>query len=168
MGRPLDCDRAREVLADEYASAEAAFREGLRVDVPDEICESTERLFASRTLAYREALIGCALARILDPRIDICLPYMNQGDDAFNGRTLDQTVVSIARIALSAGPDPRVDFVCLTAIGEIRRSREAGLNGLASRLTSFGVVVGLRTSYPIPARQYRERESSRARPARLH
>ena len=93
-GRALDYDRAREVLADEYASAEAAFGNGLQIDVPDGISESTVRLFASSTQAYRESLIGCALARILDPQIDIRLPYMNQGDDAFSGRTLDQTVVN--------------------------------------------------------------------------
>jgi hypothetical protein len=94
MGRPLDYDNARDVLAEEYALAEDAFREEQRIDVPEEIVESTNRIFASRTQAYREALIGCALAKVLDPEIDIRLPYMKQGDDAFNGRTLDQRVVN--------------------------------------------------------------------------
>jgi len=39
-------------------------------------------------------LIGCALARLHDDEIDITKPYMNQGDDAFNGRTLDERVVN--------------------------------------------------------------------------
>jgi hypothetical protein len=51
-------------------------------------------VFASDTKAYREVLLGCGLARILDRSINLRHPYMNQGPDAFNGRTLDERVVN--------------------------------------------------------------------------
>jgi SacI restriction endonuclease len=94
LGRPIDYAAAKILLADVFASAEECFRDKTIVEVPSEITEATERLFTSSTQAYREALIGCALARILDETIDIHLPYMNQADNAFNGRTLDETVVN--------------------------------------------------------------------------
>ena len=94
MGRQIDYVAAKSLLAQIFSQAETHFRDNIPVQVPDGIVEATERLFASSTQAYREALIGCALARILDPEIDIHLPYMNQGANAFNGRTLDETVVN--------------------------------------------------------------------------
>lgn len=62
--------------------------------VPEEIEPIIEAVIGSKTQAYREVLIGCAIARVLDPKIDIRKIYANQGDDAFNGRTLDETVVN--------------------------------------------------------------------------
>src|SRR5205085_6647906 len=50
--------------------------------------------FVSKTQAYREASIGCALARILDRNIYIRLPYMKQGANSFHGRALDEQVVN--------------------------------------------------------------------------
>lgn len=39
-------------------------------------------------------MTGCAIARLQDRRIDIRLPYVNQGERAFNGRTLDEKTVN--------------------------------------------------------------------------
>ncbi len=94
MGRKLDLEQAQSLLEQEYELAESVFREGAEIIVPGEIAESTDRIFKSKTQAYREALIGCAIARILDPEIDIRLPYMNQGERAFHGRALDEKVVN--------------------------------------------------------------------------
>lgn len=94
MGRKLDQDQAKRLLEQEYELAESLFREGSQLIAPDEIAEATDRIFKSKTQAYREALIGCALARILDPEIDIRLPYMKQGERAFHGRALDEQVVN--------------------------------------------------------------------------
>jgi hypothetical protein len=94
MGRTIDYTVAGKTLAEEFDLAEQAFREGKEIAVPSDVAEATSGVFRSRTQAYREALVGCALARILDPKIDIRLPYMNQGDDAFNARTLDERVVN--------------------------------------------------------------------------
>jgi len=94
MGRKLDYEKAQEALSNEFARAEDEYRAGELVKVPKKISKSSEELFRSSTQAFREALIGCALARILDPQIDIRLPYMNQADNAYNGRTLCETVVT--------------------------------------------------------------------------
>lgn len=94
MGRVINYADARALLAEIFTQAEAHFRDNIAVEISSGIVEATERLFASSTQAYREALVGCALARILDPAIDIHLPYMNQGENAFNGRTLDEKVVN--------------------------------------------------------------------------
>jgi hypothetical protein len=90
----LNYEAALYVLTDEFDLAEEAFREGETENVPLEIQRATLVLFRSQTQAYREALIGCALARILDETIDIRLPYANQGPNAFNGRSLTEKVVT--------------------------------------------------------------------------
>ncbi|MCA3435994.1 MAG: restriction endonuclease, SacI family [Rhodobacter sp.] len=51
-------------------------------------------LFSSNTQAFREVLIGCCLARILDSEVDVRLVYVNQGERSFNGRILDEKVVN--------------------------------------------------------------------------
>lgn len=94
MGRKLDLEQAKNVLDQEYEITERVFREDAELIVPAEIAQATDRIFKSKTQAYREALIGCALARILDPEIDLRLPYMKQGERAFHGRALDERVVN--------------------------------------------------------------------------
>src|SRR5271157_1327940 len=65
-------------------------------------------MFQSTTQAYREVLLGCSIARIQDRRINVRLPYINLGEGAFNGRTLDERVVNpflqANRIPSSRGP----------------------------------------------------------------
>lgn len=94
MGRPLDYEAAKALLDEVFALAETHARDRVAVTVPAPIEQAIERLFSSSTQAFREAVVGCALARILDNEIDVHLPYMNQGEDAFNGRTLDEQVVN--------------------------------------------------------------------------
>jgi hypothetical protein len=94
MGRPLSYDQAREILDGAFPIAEALFENRIDPGISPEIVTATERLFSSSTQAFREALVGVTLARIIDPGIDIRFPYMNQGDAAFNGRTLDNAVVN--------------------------------------------------------------------------
>lgn len=67
-----------------------------------------ETVFASKTQSYREVLLGCALAHFLSPDTNIRLPYVKQGPDAFNGRTLDEQVINpflmSRQIPCSKGP----------------------------------------------------------------
>jgi hypothetical protein len=91
---PIDYEAAREILATEYEAAEELFREGREVPLPDAVRQAIALVFRSHTQAYREALVGCALARIQDQNINIRLPYVNQAPNAFNGRTLDERVVN--------------------------------------------------------------------------
>lgn len=90
----IDLRAARGILESEYQSAEELFHEGKSIAVPSVIAESTSVLFKSATQAYREALVGIALARIINEDINIRQPYVNQGEDAFNGRALDEKVVN--------------------------------------------------------------------------
>lgn len=90
----LDYEKAAELIIELFAEAEAAFQNKTSPPVETAIQGTADRLFASSTQSYREVLLGCGLARILDQSINIRHPYVNQGDDAFNGRDLDERVVN--------------------------------------------------------------------------
>ena len=94
MARPIDYDAARALLADTFAVAEADFACGSVAKSNGDVGGAVARLMASPTQAYREVLVGCCIARILDASIDVRLPYVNQADTAYNGRTLDEAVVN--------------------------------------------------------------------------
>lgn len=67
-----------------------------------------DTVFESKTQSYREALLGCALVHYLSAEVNIRLPYVKQGADAFNGRTLDEQVINpflmSRQIPCSKGP----------------------------------------------------------------
>lgn len=90
MAIPIDYSAARALLEQVFAEAEARHLSPGQ-DKPDAVIAQVMR---SRTQAYREVMIGCCLARLLDPDIDIRRPYVNQGAQAYNGRTLDEAVVN--------------------------------------------------------------------------
>lgn len=122
----LDYGKAAEVLAELFVKAEEAFQGNTTPAVETVIQDAADRLFASPTQAYREVLLGCGLARILDRSINIRHPYMNQGADAFNGRTLDERIVNPflqeRMIPCSKGPylssfRRSVDFTPATSVG---------------------------------------------------
>jgi hypothetical protein len=94
MARSIDYDEARKVLKSAFATAEAELAGEHAPPVSEEVNQATKRLMSSPTQAYREVLLGCCLARVLDASIDVRLPYVNQGDSAYNGRTLDEAVVN--------------------------------------------------------------------------
>jgi len=106
----LDYSAAHALLDEKFAEVERQIAEGQtsQISIPDDLEADVEALFNSATQAYREALLGCVLARILDRSIDIRLPYVNQGKRAFNGRTLDEKEVNpfftSNRIPCSRGP----------------------------------------------------------------
>ncbi|MDR1440024.1 MAG: hypothetical protein LBJ10_08455 [Clostridiales bacterium] len=56
--------------------------------------EVLDIIFNSKTQSYREVLLGCALIHLLDPSVNIRLPYINHGDGSFNGRSLDEYAVN--------------------------------------------------------------------------
>jgi hypothetical protein len=94
MPHKIDRKAATALLAEVFQMAEDDFREGATVSVPTAAKASTERLFASKTRAYREALVGCVIAHILVPEIDIRLPATAHGEHAFSGRSLADYVVA--------------------------------------------------------------------------
>lgn len=104
----IDYDGARAFLEDVFAQAESDLLAGAPVTVSTDVADACDALFRSRTQAYREVLLGCAIARIQNKRINIAQPYVQHGPDAFSGRTLDEKVVNPflhdKRIPSSRGP----------------------------------------------------------------
>jgi hypothetical protein len=90
----LDYAQAGKLLEILFLEAEAAFRANMPPPADQTIQQAAETLFTSNTQSYREVLLGCGLARLLDRSINIRHPYMMHGDDAFNGRTLDERVIN--------------------------------------------------------------------------
>ena len=91
----------------DYESASRRFRNSLHKaqkdqllggDYKDTVDTTTNRrmdvVFDSRTQAFREALVGCVLARIYDPDIDATLPYTQHGDRSYSGRSMDERAVN--------------------------------------------------------------------------
>lgn len=105
---PIDYERAQILLQTTFSEVEADFLRGEKSEASQTIIEFCDQLFHSKTQAYREVLLGCILARLLDRTISIRQPYVNQGPSAFNGRTLDEKVVNPFlennRIPSSQGP----------------------------------------------------------------
>jgi hypothetical protein len=108
MPHRIKPEDATAILAELFPLAEDDYRDGSAITVPSAIVAATERLFSSVTQAYREALVGCAIARIIDQDIDIRLPATESGDNAFSGRSLaDNAVTPFLRdrsIPISASP----------------------------------------------------------------
>ncbi len=108
MPHQIRTNEAVEILRESFQLAEDDHRERAAANVPEAIAETTKRLFTSVTQAYREALVGCAIARVIDQDIDIRLPATADGEHAFSGRSLaDNVVTPFLRdraIAISASP----------------------------------------------------------------
>jgi hypothetical protein len=106
---PLDYENVEKTLRSAFAVAESAVLAGEPVaTVPVDTAACIDRLFSSKTQSYREVLLGCILAKLDDPALDVRKAYINLGDGAFNGRTLDERVVNPFlqefRIPCSKGP----------------------------------------------------------------
>ena len=105
---PLHDDRARETREELFGKAEQYTLGESAPPVEGNLVHCFDVIFNSKTQAYREVLLGCALARLQDKTFDIRLPYVNQGPAAFNGRTLDERVVNPFlhehRVPSSRGP----------------------------------------------------------------
>ncbi|HYT06389.1 MAG TPA: hypothetical protein VEL77_01970 [Rugosimonospora sp.] len=104
----IDYTLIRKVLEAEFATVEAQSLEGKEPAIAKGPRKHFDAIFASTTQAYREVLLGCILARLSSREIDIQKPYIGHGDDAYNGRTLDERVVNPflhdKRIPCSRGP----------------------------------------------------------------
>jgi hypothetical protein len=104
----IDYEVALKVLSDTFAGVEALLLNGQVPECGETLTPQFDTIFKTKVQAYRETLLGCALAHLLDREIDIRLPYMNQGERAYNGRTLDERVVNpfiqSNRIPGSKGP----------------------------------------------------------------
>jgi hypothetical protein len=104
----IDHKAARELIAGCFSEAEKHFLAGTKPGVDEPLKSAFDNVFASSTQAYREALIGCAIARFLDEKTDVSMPYVGQGPRSFNGRDIDEKVVNPflqeKRVPCSRGP----------------------------------------------------------------
>ena len=105
----IDYQAAKSLLAKEFEAVEQAVLAGTPPTLDDaSLVRHFDEVFASSTQAYREVLLGCALAKYLDSQTDVRKPYVSHGKNAFNGRTLDERVVNpflhTRRIPSSRGP----------------------------------------------------------------
>ena len=94
MPHKVNTEEALELLRESFKLAEDEHRENAAVELPIAIVEATLLLFTSKTQAYREALVSCAIARIINQKIDIRLPAVAYGDDAFSGRSIAEGAVT--------------------------------------------------------------------------
>lgn len=93
----IDHVRARALLEASLRKAEAMLIAGGNTDSSshlERLSGAIDAVFSSDTQAYREVLLGCLLVRILDKRLDVTLPYASQGENAYNGRDVDERVVN--------------------------------------------------------------------------
>ncbi len=124
---PLDHERAKTLLSGTFAQAEAHFATRDILQADPAFMTACEVVFHSSTQSYREVLLGCVLARIQDHNIDVRKPYVNQGTDAFNGRTLDERVVNpflqSKRVPCSRSPYLATFRRSVQFVPEIRQSQ---------------------------------------------
>jgi len=88
----IDYEVARNTLQEVFSDVQGAHVEGRGLQAPKALGEPYDLLFESRTQAYREVLLGCILARLQQPKVNVRFPYVQQGEFAYNGRTLDEKV----------------------------------------------------------------------------
>ena len=90
----INYEDARQRLREALELAQDRLAAGDTLQTYPILRENLDVLFKSKTQAFREGLVGCVLARLCDPRIDASKPYMKHGENAYNGRTLDEKVVN--------------------------------------------------------------------------
>lgn len=104
----IDHEQARNLLKKGFSNAETYLLAGTVPPIEAELLQYFDRVFSSATQSYREVLLGCVVVRILDKNVDIHLPYVSQGDKAFNARDLDEKVINpflhVKRIPSTKGP----------------------------------------------------------------
>ena len=90
----IDYEAAGRSLRERFADIEKLHVLSKGPVVPDKIAQACAAMFSSKTQAYREVLLGCILARLANPETNVRQPYVEQGERAFSGRTLDEKVVN--------------------------------------------------------------------------
>ena len=103
----IDYEQSKVLLNNSYEKAAQELPAAVTQYITDNK-DALDTIFSSKTQSYREVLLGCAVARYQDRSCNIRHPYVKQGEDAFNGRTLDEKAVNpflfSKQIPCSKGP----------------------------------------------------------------
>ncbi len=89
----IDYDTARALLETEFVRADERFQVKEAPAIGFNAEQSITTVFESKTATYRQVLLGCAVVKILNPEINMRLPYVDQGDNAYSGRNLYESAV---------------------------------------------------------------------------
>lgn len=89
----IDYEALRHSLETLYAEAEASLAEA-QSPLPHAVELALQKLFSSRTQAYREVLLGAAIVKLHYPNTNIRYPYVELHEMAFSGRAVDERVVN--------------------------------------------------------------------------
>jgi hypothetical protein len=151
MEMPIDYNDARRILEESFPSAEDDVLRGDYPSISERINANFDILFSSTTQAYREVLLGCTVAHIQDSNINMRLPYVDQGPDAFSGRSLDERVINPflhdKRIPCSRGPYLSVFRRSVQFDSSIR----AGLRDKAAYDSFLSLLTYLESTNDIPS-----------------
>jgi len=90
----IDYEKAKDLLAKTFLRVEHSLHTERHSQIPEVLAILFEKVFSSKTQAYREVLLGCLVTRILERNVDIRSPYVSQGPNSFNGRDLDEKVIN--------------------------------------------------------------------------
>lgn len=92
MSIALDTKIAKDLLVEVIEEAERV--SPITADVLDSsVLEMIAAIFLSSTAAYRQALVGTCLVKLLSEEADLTLPSIEFGEFAYSGRTVDESVV---------------------------------------------------------------------------
>jgi len=89
----MNYQKAKELLVSLYQQVSESIGPEVKRALVDN-SEALDIIFNSKTQSYREVTLGCALVHLLDPDVNIRLPYINHGEGSFNGRSLDEYAVN--------------------------------------------------------------------------
>ena len=90
----IDYVEAAKLLEAHFSRIEQAFLDSSPPQASELITQACDTIFESNTQAYRETLLGCLIARIMSAAVNVHQPYVEQGEQAFSGRTLDERVIN--------------------------------------------------------------------------
>lgn len=143
----IDYNAARQLLDGLIEPAEEDVLKGSKPEIDNDFERKCDLLFQSKTQAYREVILGCTVVRILNKRVDIRKPYVDLGEDAFTGRTLDEKAINPflqdRRIPCSRGPYLSVFRRSIRFTAEIRPGLrdKKGYDAFLSLITRLGETI---------------------------
>ncbi|MCL4562347.1 MAG: restriction endonuclease, SacI family [Chloroflexi bacterium] len=90
----IDHTQALELLNTSFSIAESHLLNQTSPNINQGLLDDFNIIFVSKTQSYREVLLGCVVAKLVDKTIDVHLPYVSHGIKSFNARDLDERVIN--------------------------------------------------------------------------